>query len=157
MSEMRGLLLEWRGLTPPGRTEAPTFWDYWRGRDDPRVAQLEAELRFANLKVQALETEKGRLEARIKVLELRLSTDPEAMRARREQHNREVDEKVAAMKEADRDKAEKALRERDEAERKDPTLRQKRERREREDREWMEEQTRRDRVHPPFGGQPWGS
>ena len=61
------------------------------------------------------------------------------------------------MKEADRVKAEKALRERDEAERKDPTLRQKRERREREDREWIEEETRRNRVQPPFGGQPWGS
>ena len=67
MTEMRGLLLEWRGLTPPGRTEAPTFGDYWWGRDDPRVAQLEAELRIANLSMTALQAQKGELEARIKV------------------------------------------------------------------------------------------
>lgn len=71
------------------------------------------------------------------------------------QANKEMDDRIAARREEDRVKRENALKERDEAERKDPNLRRARERREREDSEEIERLDRRNGVRPSFGGQSW--
>jgi hypothetical protein len=139
------------------RTEACSFGDYWFGRDDPKVALLQTELAIANHDKKKLEAQNTELQAKVTLLELQLSKDPEVIKARRMQRNKEIDDKNEATKAELRAKEAQELKDREESERKDPELRKKRERREADDKEYRAKLDEEDKKNGSYDWhhRPW--
>ena len=148
-------VVEWQACE---RTEAAGFWDFVRGRDDPKVRLLESEGSVKDHEIAGLKLEVAGLKLEVARLKLEMSKDPKVIEARRRQESKEIQDRIDARLEQERVEKENALKLRDEAERNDPSLKAERLKREERERELSAEIAREDRrngVTPSFGGQSW--